>query len=151
MEAVRVRYNDGVLVPLQPVCFQEGEEVDFYILRHGKRSDSDDRTERGCAGYRAIYADDNIQHTDRGEGDIVKPHRNQAFEAIQKVMDEKYPNLDVCITPQIKAVAGFSFDMNQKYAAYSDKEILAAERGGVRRSEVGGRTSEVGGRRSEVG
>lgn len=48
----------------------------------------------------------------------------QVLKAIEKRMEERYPNISSPINPKIKAIVGTSSEIKDQYSRYSDKEIL---------------------------
>jgi len=48
----------------------------------------------------------------------------QVLKAIEKRMEEKYPNISSPINPKIKDIVGISSEIKDRYSRYSDKEIL---------------------------
>ena len=53
---------------------------------------------------------------------------DEILEKVTKIVNQKYPNINLKIDNKLKHVAGISSDIDEKWKKFSDKEIAGMER-----------------------
>lgn len=79
MQTIKVKYHDGIIIPLEPVKFKENEEFEISVLEKNENSElgSQDRIAKAYSEYKEKYPDEQVNIKDFEYVGIFEEYKNK--------------------------------------------------------------------------